>query len=254
MLLYHEDVQLGEKVIDVYVLNLNYGMFLKDCLMSVTRHGLNPILLDGGSSDNSVEIAKQLGVKVMVFDSDKGKRFNYAVESFDSKYLMFMASDNILLDGFTKKTERFLESHSKYGVAYGYAIPISESGKRIGAFLHGGVFFRDRLHFSNFIDYSEALIRRESLTGLHMPNRFYSPDWFMWLYASSCGWKFKNLFMPSILYRIHSRQLSKTLPRYVLENEKDFLKETFGKEKFRILDRAVVSLSLAFQKSLGMLW
>jgi glycosyltransferase involved in cell wall biosynthesis len=234
---------------DVYVFNLNYGRFLPSCLASIEKQNLDAVLLDGGSTDDSVEIAERFKVPVLTFDRDLGKRFNFAIEKFDSEYLMFLASDNILVEGFMERAEKFLNSHPKHGVAYGYAIPIDENGNQKGVFLHGGIFFKDRLHCDNFIDCSEALIRRESLKGMKMPSSFYLPDWYMWLYASQ-NWKFKNLFKPSILYRLHKKQLSKTLPTEVLTKDRVLIHSMFGKDKYHLLNTIVMVLHRSFQTSL----
>jgi glycosyltransferase involved in cell wall biosynthesis len=220
-------------LVEVYILNLNFGSFLPNCLTSLKLNGLNPIVLDGHSSDNSLDVAKRFNVKALVFNEDMSVRINFAINNFSSDYLMFFASDCVLIPGFIEKAKKFLDAHQDFGAVYGYSIPVNKEKQRIGSFLHGGVFLKDRLHHANFIDLSNAVIRRKSLKGFKMPANTYHPDWLMWLYISE-QWKFKNLYRPSIYYTIHERQASKT-KRTILINEREAILEQYGKARVPFL-------------------
>lgn len=227
-----------QELIDVYIMNLNFGEFLSDCLASLKVAGLNPILLDGHSSDNSLDVAKRFDVKALVFNEDMAKRVNFAIKNFNSEYLMFFASDCVLIQGFIERAREFLDEHQDYGVVYGYSIPVNKKGDRIGSFLHGGFFLKDRLHYANFIDLSNALIRRKSLKGFKMPANNLHPDWLMWLYISQ-QWKFRNLYRPSVFYKIHKRQGSKT-KKTILINEAKAILEQYGKARFPFLHKGIL--------------
>ena len=224
-------------MIDVYVLNLNFGDFLPDCLASLKLADLNPVVLDGHSSDNSLDVAKKFDVRALVFNENMAPRINYAIGNFSSEYFMFFAADCILIPGFVEKAKDFLDKHQDCGLVYGYSIPVNENGKRVGSFLHGGLFLKDRLHYANFIDLSNALIRRRSLKGFKMPANNLHPDWLMWLYISK-QWNFKNLYRPSIYYMIHERQITKT-KKTILIDEKKAVLEQYGKARFPLVDRAI---------------
>lgn len=224
-------------MIDVYILNLNFGEFLSDCLASLRVAGLNPVVLDGHSSDNSLDVAKRFDVNTLVFNEDMAPRVNFAIRNFNSEYLMFFASDCVLIQGFIERAKEFLDKHQDCGLVYGYSIPINENGDRIGLFLHGGLFLKDRLHDGNFIDLSNALIRRRSLKGFKMPANTLFPDWLMWLYISK-QWKFKNLYRPSIFYTIHERQTSKTKKAILIIEAKAIL-EQYGKARVPFLYKGI---------------
>lgn len=227
--------KLKQEEVDVFVLNLNFGEFLPYSLASLVMAGVKPVVLDGGSEDNSLEVAKNCGVETLVFDKDFSKRIDFAIKHSDKEYVMFFASDCLLIDGFLERAKAFLEKHKKYGLVYGYSIPVDKQFRRIGFYHHSGFFLKDRLHYANFIDLSMALVRKEALSGFKLPTGNLHPDWLMWLHISQ-RWKIKNLHRPSIFYTIHDRQGSKT-KRKILIQQADGIQIRFGRAKFPLMHK-----------------
>ena len=113
--------------IGVVVIGRNEGERLKKCLYSVVKDSYTVIYVDSGSSDNSVEFAKELGIHVV--DLDMNKLFTAARarnEGFKAlltispqiKYVQFVDGDCEVIDGwFEQALSTFFKNVDKGNLA-----------------------------------------------------------------------------------------------------------------------------------------
>jgi glycosyltransferase involved in cell wall biosynthesis len=104
---------------------------IKRCLRSVQQVGEEIIVLDTGSGDNSVEIAKELGAKVYIYkwENDFSKARNKCLEYARGDWVLFLDADEELAPG---SEETLKEDMSKLNIL-GYRLPL----KNVGSPLHG---------------------------------------------------------------------------------------------------------------------
>lgn len=111
-------------LVSVIVPNYNYGRTLGLCLTALqqqTYPNIEVIVVDDRSTDNSVEVARRHGVKVVVTDVNIGAPAarNLGVEHANGEVLFFVDSDLALTPDTVDNAVRLLESDSVIGVVCG---------------------------------------------------------------------------------------------------------------------------------------
>lgn len=94
-------------ILSIVIANYNYGRFLETAIRSVVdQDGFDRcelIVVDGGSTDNSVEVIKKYADKISwwVSEKDKGQSdaFNKGFAHARGRYLTWLNADDILLSG-----------------------------------------------------------------------------------------------------------------------------------------------------------
>ena len=100
---------MNKSLLSIVIANYNYGRFLEEAIQSVLSQSCNDyelIIVDGGSTDNSVEIIKKYEDKIAwwVSEKDKGQSdaFNKGFAHAKGKYLTWLNADDILHQGAIK--------------------------------------------------------------------------------------------------------------------------------------------------------
>ena len=100
---------MNNPLLSIVIANYNYGRFLDEAIQSVLSQTCNDyelIIVDGGSTDNSVEIIKKYEDKIAwwVSEKDNGQSdaFNKGFAHAKGKYLTWLNADDILHQGAIK--------------------------------------------------------------------------------------------------------------------------------------------------------
>lgn len=112
---------MNNPILSIVIANYNYGRFLETAIESVVSQGVlgkvELIVVDGGSSDNSVEIIKKFADKIAwwVSEKDEGQSdaFNKGFAHSHGKYLTWLNADDFMPQGCLARVVRSLESHSE---------------------------------------------------------------------------------------------------------------------------------------------
>jgi len=94
---------------DAEALDLALGS-IQDCA------GVERIVVDGGSSDESVEVAQSRGVKILHSPPGRARQMNAGAEAAKGEFLVFLHADTCLPEGFDHHVRRIL---TQSGVAAG---------------------------------------------------------------------------------------------------------------------------------------
>jgi len=96
-----------QKLLSIVIANYNYGRFLESAISSVTQQDgfedCELIIVDGGSTDNSVEIIRNHSTEITWWvsekDSGQSEAFNKGFSHATGKYLTWLNADDILHPG-----------------------------------------------------------------------------------------------------------------------------------------------------------
>ena len=138
------DKNQGGPLLSIVIANYNYGQFLESSIRSVVEQDVfgecELLVVDGGSTDNSIEIVKKYESKIAwwVSEKDRGQSdaFNKGFAHAKGKYLTWLNADDVLVPGalakvikafkrhpetewFTANTIRFLNDGSVYQIWWG---------------------------------------------------------------------------------------------------------------------------------------
>ena len=109
---------MNKPLLSIVIANYNYGRFLEEAIQSVLSQSCDDyelIIVDGGSTDNSVEIIKKYEDKIAwwVSEKDKGQSdaFNKGFTHAKGKYLTWLNADDIMPKGCLRKVIHEMEHH-----------------------------------------------------------------------------------------------------------------------------------------------
>jgi glycosyltransferase involved in cell wall biosynthesis len=230
-------------IVTVITPSYNQGRYIEDTIRSVLNQegdfSLDYIIIDGGSTDNSVEIIRKyetllhrgewpIRCKGITYrwlsEKDKGqtdaimKGFRMA----DGQILSWLNSDDTYLSSALTKAVDSLIRQPDVSILYGRSYYTNDEGAVIGNY-STEPFDLKRLAMFNFICQPSAFFRKSALTavggldsGLH-----YAMDYDLWI---RLGQRFEFRYLPEFLstYRLHEE--SKTVsPAAALANHKEAL-------------------------------
>lgn len=111
---------MKQPLLSIVIANYNYGRFLEEAIQSVLSQSCNDyelIIVDGGSTDNSVEIIKKYVDKIAwwVSEKDKGQSdaFNKGFAQAKGRFLTWLNADDVMLPRVIEKLKYASEKHPK---------------------------------------------------------------------------------------------------------------------------------------------
>lgn len=107
-------------VLSVVIANYNYGRFLEEAVQSVLTQSCQDfelIVVDGGSTDNSVEVIKKHQQKIAWWCSEKDRgqshAFNKGFAHAQGRFLTWLNADDVMLPGTIAKLKLATERHPR---------------------------------------------------------------------------------------------------------------------------------------------
>ncbi|HEY8667665.1 MAG TPA: glycosyltransferase family 2 protein [Tepidisphaeraceae bacterium] len=183
----------------------NQGRFIAATIDSVLNQNypnVEYVVMDGGSTDQTVEILKGYGERIAwVSERDDGQSdaLNKGFGRTRGEILGWLNSDDTYSPGAIAAAAEYFATHPDVAMVYGDADYIDATGGRIGRCAHVEPFNLHRLlYYSDFIVQPAAFFRRsafEAVGGIDASLHFCM-DYDLWL---KIGGRFKMAYLPRVL-------------------------------------------------------
>jgi glycosyltransferase involved in cell wall biosynthesis len=165
--------------VSVIIPAFNSEKYIAEAIESVlaqTYRGYEIIVVDDGSTDNTLQLLKQYDSRVKVLTKPNGgpaSARNLAIKNSNGEYLAFLDSDDLWMKEKLEEQLAFLEKHPEVGLTFGEMLIFEEKGgKRIIQSKVG--YTRDptfrQLLFGNYIPNSTVVIRRKCVDKVGLLN------------------------------------------------------------------------------------
>lgn len=124
-----------EKMLTVVILTKNEEKTIKQVILNAQKCAANVLVVDSGSSDKTVEIAKKCGAKVVyrAWDDDFAAQRNFALQHITTPWVLYLDADefldteltaaikNVLVENESKQYSMLRKSHA-FGFEYKHGI------------------------------------------------------------------------------------------------------------------------------------
>lgn len=211
----------------------NQAEYLEQTLLSVLRQdypNLEYLVVDGGSTDGSVEIIRKYGDRLAwwVSEKDKGQAdaINKGFRRATGKYVAWLNSDDVYLPGTIHKAVETLEARPNVGMVYGKLLSINARGEHINTIKYRPFALEDLLAFF-IIGQPTVFMRREVLEQAgHLSEDYnYLLDHHLWLrFAALSGLHYTPEPWAAARYHPTAKNMAQA--------------EHFGAEAFKIIEWA----------------
>lgn len=197
-----------------------------------TYPSIEHVVMDGGSTDGSVEVLKAAGDS-MVWRSepDRGQSdaVNKAFAMSHGEIIGWLNSDDAYFDcRVVEDVVAYFTAHPDVDVVYGHAAQVDEDGTIIWM-IWTPPFWRRVLRIVNFIGQPVAFIRRSALSEPMLDESYhFSMDYELWLRLDRAGRKFAHIPRIVAVDRHHSLRKGVTMED-VLHGDIARLAETHGR-------------------------
>ena len=185
--------------ISIVTPSFNQGIYLEECIRSILGQGypdLEYFIIDGGSSDKSVEIIQKYADRLTgwVSERDRGQSdaINKGLKQATGELVTWLNADDFYLPGALKAVAQAYQIHPEAPFYFGDGLRVNEQGERKQNFFPNGKVLFDRtalIHGLNYILQPAAFIRREALekAGYLDLNLHYGMDTDLWIRLSAQG-------------------------------------------------------------------
>lgn len=195
--------------------------FLEETIQSVLNQdypNLEYVIIDGGSTDSSVDIIKKYEKKLSYWVSEKDKgqsdAINKGFRRASGEILAWLNSDDCYLPGTLERVADFFSSHATVDLVYGDLLLIDGRGKTVGIRRVVPYNYTLALYGLSSVPQPSAFFRRRALNvvGLLDEEFHYQMDAEFFLRFGKMGLNIKYLPVPLAMFRFHAQ--SKTVSEY----------------------------------------
>jgi glycosyltransferase involved in cell wall biosynthesis len=224
--------------ISIIVPSYNQGKYIEETLLSIFNQridGLQLIVMDGGSTDETVDVLKKYSDKIdfWVSERDRGQTdaINKGLKHVKADIVGWLNSDDVYLRGALKKVLRVFDGNPDVGVVHGDRLMLSAESHVIG-WVCGRVF--NPAEYGYNVASETAFWRVKALPEeLDASLRFAMDlDWFSRLYLA--GAKFHMI--PDFIggFRCHAEAKSATLQDVCLEESERVWTAYFSNDNWKL--------------------
>ena len=211
--------------ISIVTPSFNQGEFLEQTIQSVllqNYENLEYIIIDGGSTDNSVEIIKKYEKHLAYWISEKDKGQAHAINKgfarCTGEIMAWLNSDDLYAPGALQCVAEFFSAHQKYECAVGYDAFINADLEIIGYPEVTIPTFHSMLYARHVIPQDATFLRRSLFekVGPLNENLYYTMDYEFWLRMAEQA-RFEVIPYVLSCFRVHRKQKTKNKEAYLAE-------------------------------------
>ncbi len=190
----------------------NQGHFLEETITSVLDQGypnLEHIIIDGGSTDNSVEIIRKYADRLTYWVSEKDRgqsdAINKGFRRATGDILSWLNSDDRLCPGSLHRVAQFFMNHPEHGAVIGDEEVIDQSGNVVHLVKSVPLTLRVILYSACAVAQPSTFFTREAfrITGEIDTTLHYQMDFEFFLRMAARGTLFGTLSAPLSQFRLH---------------------------------------------------
>jgi glycosyltransferase involved in cell wall biosynthesis len=183
-------------LVSIITPSYNQALFLEETIRSVLSQDyphLEYLIVDGGSTDGSLEIIRRYADRLAwwVSEPDRGQTdaINKGFARARGQVLAWLNSDDTYLPGAISQAVACLQAHPEATLVYGNADLVDEQGKVIGPFPARQTNLRRMLRGSVHIPQQASFFRGElwPLVGPLDPEFYFAMDYDLWLRLAQHG-------------------------------------------------------------------
>lgn len=202
--------------------SFDQGRFIRDCIESVKQNAkcrmpnaeltVEHIVIDAGSTDETVSILKSYPHLQWVSEPDKGQTdaINKGFRKATGDWLMWLNADDYLKPGALAKVAAFLQQHPAAEVIYGDCDFVSETGELIRRKKEFGFDFEMLLFYGCYIPSTATFYKRKLIDGGFLLDDSYKVcmDFEYYMRMACAGRKFAHLPQALACFRWHETNAS----------------------------------------------
>ena len=181
----------GRPLVSILTPSYNQAAFIGDTLRSVesqTYSSVEHIVMDGGSSDGTVDILRAAGSRVTWAsepDTGQSNALNKAFAASHGEIIGWLNSDDAYYDvRAIEDVVAFFQERPEVDVVYGHAARVAPDG-RVVRILWAPRFNRRHLLWDCFLVQPAVFLRRRAIEDAFVNEDFhYAMDWELWLRLS----------------------------------------------------------------------
>ncbi len=176
-------------LVSIITPSYNQAAYLEQTIRSVLEQDYSPLeylIIDGGSSDGSVEIirkyARHLAWWVSEADAGQAEAINKGLQRAKGEIVAWLNSDDLYLPGAVAQAVQALRAHPEVGLVFGDAVSIDAQGRRLKRLVFGDWGLDELMRF-RIICQPAVFMRRTVLerAGYLDPSYHYLLDHHLWL-------------------------------------------------------------------------
>jgi len=250
--------------ISIVIPSFNQGKFIEQTLKSVIDQSypnLELILVDGGSTDNTLDIIKKYEKYFTwwVSEPDTGQTaaINKGFEKSSGEIMAWLNSDDLMISGVLRLVADYFANNPDVQVVYGNRILINEDGLEVGRWTLPN--HSDRvLKWIDFVPQETLYWSREAWnrTGSKLDEKFqFAMDWDFLLRLSAIKIKMHHLPLFLGMFRIHRHQKTSSQMSTVGQKEIQLIRYRelgFYPKRWQVHFRTLPYLLLAKLQDLGL--
>ena len=193
--------------------SFNQGQFLEETIQSVLSQdydGLEYFVIDGGSTDNSVDIIKKHEDRLTYWVSEPDRGQSHAINKgfgrASGEILAWLCSDDTYYPGTLNTVGRFFRQHPEVDVIYGDATAIDENSHVFAATRSLGFSLLGLLSRGTTIPQPASFFRRSILDQVGSIDEAidYCMDYEFYVRVAIAGFKFERIPQTLATYRYHA--------------------------------------------------